>query len=307
MIRPYKQTVFLIMLVLFLSIGISSAYFIYEEGKTYKNEMTDYKDLLNFKERILNIKEWALGEYEAAERKQLAERHYTIAQEAMFNTKWYSFYYAIGAVLFFVIVAFAFYKNIHYYRFLALTLVCVSFLSLLLGITLPMLEIGAFNLDLEVPVRGTVPLINYEFDFTKTFQGRMYYLYEVKSVNGLISTLFTSGNYVVGVAIVLFSVFLPAIKLLLSLIMILNRKWRENKKLGKLISKIGKWSMADVFVVACFLAYLSFYNLNTGIETECSTLPGMYFFLTYCMLSIFSSVLIEKAVEEEGQKNEELI
>lgn len=302
-----KQAVFLFMLFLFLGIGIVSAYRIYQEGHTYKKEMTSYIDLLNFKERLLNPKEWVLGEYEAAERRQLADRHYNIASEAMSNTKMYSTFYAIGGILFFVVVALAFLKNLHYYRFLALTLVCISFLSLIVGITLPMLEIGAFNLDLEIPVSGTVPIIDYDFEFTKTFEGRMYYYYEIKSVLGLIGVLFESQNYIVGICIVLFSIALPAVKLCLSLIMVLNRRVRENKRLGKFISKIGKWSMADVFVVACFLAFLSFYNMKPGIETDCHTLPGLYFFLAYCIMSIFSSVLIEKAIEEEGQKNEELI
>jgi len=69
----------------------------------------------------------------------------------------------------------------------------------------------------------------------------------------------------------------------------------------KAVGRIGKWSMADVFVVATFLSYLSFSNMNTGIDTEANTLVGLYFFLAYCILSITSSHIIELAVKKESQ------
>ncbi len=67
----------------------------------------------------------------------------------------------------------------------------------------------------------------------------------------------------------------------------------------KTVGRIGKWSMADVFVVATFLSYLSFSNMNSGIDTEAKTLVGLYFFLAYCILSIASSQFIELAVKKE--------
>ena len=69
----------------------------------------------------------------------------------------------------------------------------------------------------------------------------------------------------------------------------------------KTVGRIGKWSMADVFIVATFLSYLSFSNMNTGIDTEANTLVGLYFFLAYCILSITSSHIIELAVKKESQ------
>ena len=69
----------------------------------------------------------------------------------------------------------------------------------------------------------------------------------------------------------------------------------------KTVGRIGKWSMADVFVVATFLSYLSFSNMNTGIDTEANTLVGLYFFFAYCILSITSSQFIELAIKEERE------
>ncbi len=47
--------------------------------------------------------------------------------------------------------------------------------------------------------------------------------------------------------------------------------------------------MADVFAVAIFLYYLSFSNMNSGINTEVNTLVELYIFIAYCVLSIASS------------------
>jgi hypothetical protein len=67
--------------------------------------------------------------------------------------------------------------------------------------------------------------------------------------------------------------------------------------------------MADVFVVGCFLAYLSFYNMKPGntdkIDTEVSTLAGMYYFLAYCVLSIVSSTFLGKAIKKELELEKE--
>ena len=52
--------------------------------------------------------------------------------------------------------------------------------------------------------------------------------------------------------------------------------------------------MADIFVAACFLAFLSFNNLNIGIQTESTTLIGLYFFLGYCLLSIGTYFILKR-------------
>ncbi len=47
--------------------------------------------------------------------------------------------------------------------------------------------------------------------------------------------------------------------------------------------------------------------MNSGIETEAHSLPGLYYFLAYCILSIASSLFIEKAIhlEEAAYRIEE--
>ena len=74
-----------------------------------------------------------------------------------------------------------------------------------------------------------------------------------------------------------------------------------NRTLSFFVEKSGKWSMADVFVVAVFLAYLAFSNIQSGIQTESNTLPGLYFFLSYCLLSIMASTFFASAKNKAKQ------
>jgi uncharacterized paraquat-inducible protein A len=68
------------------------------------------------------------------------------------------------------------------------------------------------------------------------------------------------------------------------------------------VLKSGKWSMADVMVVAIFMAYIGFNGIITSqlghlrsadqemviLTTNATALqPGFYLFLTYTLLALF--------------------
>ena len=80
-----------------------------------------------------------------------------------------------------------------------------------------------------------------------------------------------------------------------------------------MIFYLGKWSMADVFVVALFMTYIGFYGLfnaqlqqleqNKGgfaIETVNYThlAPGALFFTAYCIMSIVLGIVIGRSQKE---------
>ena len=67
---------------------------------------------------------------------------------------------------------------------------------------------------------------------------------------------------------------------------IIHKKW-----FGSFVLNLSKWSMADVFVVAMFLGFLAFENMQAGITTYSNICIGLYFFLSYCLLSIGGSIL----------------
>lgn len=192
-----------------------------------------------------------------------------------------------------VIVPVIYWGGDNLYRVLGLTVITIALACLIIGIITPMLEISAFNTNLTIPLELSLPWIRKIDIPDKVFEGRMYYYYQSKSVVDLINVLFESKNYVVAASIISFSVLVPTIKLALSVLLLLSRHFRDCRFVKKTVNTIGKWSMADVFIAATFLSYLSFSNMNPGIETEVKTLVGLYFFLSYCILSLASSQFVE--------------
>ena len=169
------------------------------------------------------------------------------------------------------------------------------------------------NFGLLVP--GVVQPI-YSLDITSTvdagiaqFEGQVYQ--RTRSILGAVRELFDSGNYLVSFLILLFSIIVPVSKGSMLLGSIYASQQRVRERLVKIVDLIGKWSMADVFVVGVFLAFLATENqvqenrfqvealgaqLEVGIVTRVtSTLgPGFYFFLGYCIFSIFWTQVLKQ-------------
>ncbi len=156
--------------------------------------------------------------------------------------------------------------------------------------------------DISNSMRSSIQeTIDYYFtDRVHVFEGRMYFFYQSKSVIDLIGILFKQKNHFVGIAILMFSIIIPMIKILLTIIYLVRRPRGKEKKMAKIIGIAGKWSMADVFVAGMYLAYLSFFNINTGISTESNTLIGIYYFSFYVILSVFSYFLLEKHIKSNN-------
>ena len=110
----------------------------------------------------------------------------------------------------------------------------LTILSLLLlypGLTFPMfrLEIGA-----EFPIVGKVSL--YE---------------QTQSILQTVETLHENDNTIVAFLILFFSVMVPFLKGLALIIALFAKNLKRRVGLFQFVKAIGKWSMADVFVVGC--------------------------------------------------------
>jgi len=109
----------------------------------------------------------------------------------------------------------------------------------------------------------------------------------------------------VGVLMITFSIVFPLLKIASSLGYYYNyHQARENPVIKFFVLKSGKWSMADVMVVAIFMAYIGFNGIITSqfgqlssagqelviLTTNGTSLqPGYYLFLTYTLLALFLS------------------
>ena len=140
-----------------------------------------------------------------------------------------------------------------------------------------------------------------------------------KSITDVVRLLMEEGSLqmiFVGFLIFLFSIIFPSAKLISTLIHSYHlKKAGENKLVRFFVFKSGKWSMADVMVVAIFMAYIGFRGLvSSQLESLASTtrsleilttngtslMPGFFLFLSFCLLSLFLSTFLESRSPTSG-------
>jgi hypothetical protein len=272
--------------------GVAATLFI-QETIDYKAAKERYAESLFFKDRLFAPEEWS-GEQaanpfvlKAQEQQRGIDKHRSAVQQKLLIL--------LGILLAYIAYTLFLYARNKNAKVLSFGMICVAMICLYAGLFSPMLEIAAYerNLDLgNIPIKTKVLGMEVDFQLKKQFKGDLYFFYQSKSIVELIQLLFQQRNWVVGVSILMFSVLFPVSKVLLSLVRIFRSRPLESKWSKFWLLKSGKWSMADVFVVAVFLSYLAFNSMQIGVQTESKALPGLYFFLAYCILSIGSSGLI---------------
>lgn len=186
--------------------------------------------------------------------------------------------------------------------------VLTALIFLLLGVFLPMIDIDARIQSLEFKLMGENILFNDQVLYFKS-----------KSIIEMSEIMLTQDEVkvmLVGVLVLLFSIIFPVAKLGSSLLLIFNQGLMENRIIKFLVFKSGKWSMADVMVVAIFMSYIGFSGIISSqlnqlqgiseslhiLTTNNSVLQnGFYFFLGFVILSISISQLISGKVVNGGE------
>jgi hypothetical protein len=206
----------------------------------------------------------------------------------------YTLLSVIGALMLWIIFS----KNIGNTEYLLLILTCLALL--IFGVLLPMIEI-----DARISSIG-LTLLGERIEFTDQV---LYY--KSKSILEVVRLMFTQGRadvLFVGVLVLLFSVLFPVTKLICSIVYIYAPSLRTNSVLNFMVFKTGKWSMADVMVVAIFMAYIGFggiisdqlrqlENISQHVDiltTNKSGLQlGFYLFTSFTVLSLVVSQKIQ--------------
>lgn len=131
-------------------------------------------------------------------------------------------------------------------------------------------------------VSGTVPA------FSKT-----------NSILNTAKELYRNNHKPVAGLILLFSVGIPLLKALLLVGAHLPLKEKVKRRLLWISAVTSKWSMADVFVVAIFVAFLAANGLKESralVDFNSELGTGFYFFLGYCLVSILATQLLAGSV-----------
>ncbi len=189
--------------------------------------------------------------------------------------------------------------------------VILALIVLFAGVTSPMIEIDARIKEL------TFYLIGEPIEFKD-----QVIFFQSKSIVDVVTILLKTGKYdsiIVGLLIMVFSVLFPMAKILSTKLYLLGKtKWRDNKVIKFFAFKSGKWSMADVYVIAIFMAYIGFKGiLDNQIKgltmqtdslvslstSETSLQPGFVLFVGFVLFSlVLSEVLGRITTHEEKEK-----
>jgi hypothetical protein len=175
--------------------------------------------------------------------------------------------YFFGTILLFTLIFF-----LIDYEFLILFIGSSSLVSLFFGLTAPLIMIVVYK---SLPIVGMVTLS-----------------FDTKSIISTIEKLFAHDNYLIAGIVLSFSIIIPIIKSLVILLYGFLKESGLGKNIIKLIDKLGKWSMADVFIVAFLVV---FFSTKQDIHSALKVESGLYFFLGYVLLSMLGSSLIGKS------------
>tara|TARA_R110001592_G_scaffold204977_1_gene455329 strand:- start:2786 stop:3289 length:504 start_codon:yes stop_codon:yes gene_type:complete len=157
----------------------------------------------------------------------------------------------------------------------ALVLIIISLVCLYPGLTKPIIQI---NIGAQLPLIGEFKL------FERT-----------QSVVESIQSLFETKNDLVAWLILIFSIIVPITKAVILLVVLAFRKLPGRKALYRFVGLIGKWSMADVFVVGILLAFLAT-GENESIRAE--LYEGFNYFLAYCIISILAIQVMDVKTDD---------
>lgn len=134
-------------------------------------------------------------------------------------------------------------------------------------------------------------------------EGQLLVYTNTRSIWGTVESLAGSGNMLVALLIVFFSVLLPTFKLLLQAMSLLLTREDFRRPLLSLNAALSKWSMADVFVMGLLVAFLAGSSANqTGdmLKMHASLGAGFYYFLAYCLFSVMAGSILQASPPMEA-------
>lgn len=173
-----------------------------------------------------------------------------------------------------------------------------------LGLFFPgiLLTMFSFNMEMAANLSGsalTSSLINKELSIIAT-----------------VNELWDDQRLLVATLIFAFSVCIPLLKTIMLCFAYFAKSLKIEKRLINFVGAIGKWSMADVFVIAIFLAIMSTNHAETSTSEQFSVFgfkialdistqtlsaagEGFYYFTAYCLLSLIGTQLASSAISHK--------
>ena len=210
--------------------------------------------------------------------------------------------FLVGMVFVFLLIFLLVRKYREFYKPVFFLSVILALILLLVGIGSPMIEIDARIKEVSFLLLNKNILFNDQVIF-----------YQSKSILDVVHILISThkaDSVFVGLLILMFSVMFPVCKLLSTEIVLLGKeKWKKNSIINFFAFKSGKWSMADVMVVAIFMAYVGFngildnqlqilnvkaHSFESIATNKTSLQPGFILFITFVLYGLLLSEILKR-------------
>lgn len=194
---------------------------------------------------------------------------------------------------------------------LGLVLWGLSLLLLIPGLTQPLLSITGtidkqqladLGKELVVNNPNMVPMfggmVSSLID-NLDLSGQVTVYQKTRSILGTVADLWRSGDGLVAILIVTFSVIIPLFKASLIVSTFLPTSGKQKRWAVKISAAMSKWSMADVYVMATIVAYLAVSaSAQPGgvdlLQFDASFERGFWYFVVFCLVSVASSQLMSR-------------
>lgn len=185
-----------------------------------------------------------------------------------------------------------------------------SVILLGVGVSIPMIDLEAKISEMSFVLIG----------HKVTFENQILY-FQSKSVINVFWLMMEHPDFkmkAVGILLVTFSIIFPTLKMGASLIYLFSERLRESRVLQFFAFKIGKWSMADVMVIAILMAYIGF---NGIVETQFNKMKalvpkdmsffttngttmqmGYFIFITYVLLALVLSTYVHNVSKSKPRE-----
>lgn len=194
-------------------------------------------------------------------------------------------------------------------RLTGLLCIAVSLALLWPGISKPVLTLSGelekaalaeFGIELiagENPSSQTHEMLSMMSRFLglDQIEGRVEAYRSTRSILGMSRELADNGNLPVAVLIVTFSIVIPIIKLVMQALALLLVHRPFGAMLLRMNAALGKWSMADVFVMAMIIAFMAGRasgHMGELLIMDAQLEVGFWYFSAYCLFAIAAGAVL---------------
>ena len=207
----------------------------------------------------------------------------------------------LGCIIVVLTLWWIFRKRVELHAVLFVMSLLFAFILLAVGLTASMIEVDARINSLDFVLLGEHVVFNNQVLF-----------FQSKSILDVVEVLVKqpkADSILVGILILVFSILFPVLKLSSTGIHLLSKKkLAENKIIKYFAFQSGKWSMADVIVIAILMAYIGLNgllqnqlasmnirsNFLTIITTNNTALqPGYIIFISFVLYGLVLSTILK--------------